>query len=173
MTSQEKVYIGIDNGATGTIGLIAGCNYRMYETPVEKKLSYTKKKQFISQLKTFEFQDIIYSFLSETGHNENECIVILERPLVNPQLFSASINAVRLFQAQLTILDMMEIPYMYIDSKEWQRTMLPSGIKGTTELKLASMDVGRRLFPSCKDLISMHKDADGILIAEHARRKGL
>ena len=33
------------------------------------------------------------------------------------------------------------------------------------------MNVGLRLFPSQEDLIRKHKDADGMLIAEWARRK--
>ena len=41
---------------------------------------------------------------------------------------------------------------MYIDSKEWQKELLPSGCKGE-ELKTASRDIGCRLFPKYKDLI--------------------
>ena len=174
--ADTRLYIGIDNGATGTIGMVTNRGYYMYETPVEKRLNYTKKKQFISMLDIFEFQKIIYDFMSYSGMSEGNTrpiIAILERPLVNPQMFPATMNAVRLMQSQITILEMMGISYMFIDSKEWQRVMLPEGTKGTPELKLASKDVGIRLFPECRSLITKHKDADGLLIAEYARRKGL
>jgi hypothetical protein len=45
--------------------------------------------------------------------------------------------------------------------------LLPKGIKGSDELKKASLDVGVRLFPK----LPLKKDADGILIAEYMRRK--
>jgi len=48
--------------------------------------------------------------------------------------------------------------------------LLPQGIKGD-ELKVASKDIGCRLFPEHTELIVKHKDADGILIAEYCRRK--
>ena len=174
--TDTRLYIGIDNGSTGTIGMISNRGYYMYETPVEKRLNYTKKKQFISMLDIFEFQKIIYDFISYSGMSEGNTrpiIAILERPLVNPQMFTATMNAVRLMQSQITILEMLGISYQFIDSKEWQRVMLPEGTKGTPELKLASKDVGIRLFPECRDIITKHKDADGLLIAEYARRKGL
>ena len=53
--ADTRLYIGIDNGATGTIGMVSNRGYYMYETPVEKRLNYTKKKQFISMLDIFEF----------------------------------------------------------------------------------------------------------------------
>lgn len=59
---------------------------------------------------------------------------------------------------------------MYCDSKHWQRILLPKGAKGP-ELKKASMDIGCRLFPEHEKLIRKHKDADGLLIAEWARRE--
>lgn len=174
--ADTRLYIGIDNGSTGTIGMISSSGYVMHETPVEKRLNYTKKKQFISMLDIYAFQKIINDFMTESFSVTKQTgwlLAILERPLVNPQMFTATMNAVRLMQSEITILEMMDIPYMFIDSKEWQRVMLPEGTKGTPELKLASKDVGIRLFPECRDIITKHKDADGLLIAEYARRKGL
>ena len=57
--TDTRIYIGIDNGATGTIGMISNRGYYMYETPVEKRLNYTKKKQFTRVLEIFAFQKII------------------------------------------------------------------------------------------------------------------
>ena len=49
--------------------------------------------------------------------------------------------------------------------------MLPKGIKGADVLKKASLDVGKRLFPQFAD--KFKGDADGILIAEWARKMNL
>jgi len=48
--------------------------------------------------------------------------------------------------------------------------MLPHGVKGPAELKKASADIGKRLFPGQTEAIDKHKDADGLLMAEWARR---
>jgi hypothetical protein len=50
--------------------------------------------------------------------------------------------------------------------------MFPKGLKGI-ELKKASMDIGIRLFPHLEEVIIKQKDADGLLIAEWARRNNL
>ena len=60
---------------------------------------------------------------------------------------------------------------MYVDSKDWQKVLLPKGTKGSDELKKASLDIGNRLFPQFAD--NKHKDRDGILIAEYGRRLNL
>ena len=174
--TDTRLYIGIDNGSTGTIGMISSSGYVMHETPVEKRLNYTKKKQFINMLDIYEFEKLFWDFIDESTDGNLRIAntkVFIERPLVNPQMFTATMNAVRLMQSQITVLEILGISYQFIDSKEWQRVMLPEGTKGTHELKLASKDIGIRLFPECRDIITKHKDADGLLIAEYARRKGL
>jgi hypothetical protein len=60
------------------------------------------------------------------------------------------------------------LPYRYIDSKSWQKEFLPSGLKGSDELKKASLQVAQRMFPKLD--YSKIKDGDGILIAEYARK---
>jgi hypothetical protein len=59
---------------------------------------------------------------------------------------------------------------IYVDSKDWQKEMLPKGTQGE-ELKKASLDISNRLFPMYADF--KHPDRDGLLIAEYARRKNL
>lgn len=68
---------------------------------------------------------------------------------------------------------MSGIRFMFIDSKEWQKELLlPKGTSGSEELKKASLDIEGLVFIlSPKDV--KHKDRDGILIAEYARRKNL
>lgn len=162
-----KTYVGIDNGVTGTIGILTPeGTCELLPTPTKSVQSYTKTKQNITRLDWLAFGKIL--------ENLSNCVTILmERPLVNPGMFKATASALRCHEAQLVILEECELPYMFIDSKEWQKDLLPSGCKGRDELKKASMDIGIRLFPELSAAITKQKDADGVLIAEWARRKGL
>jgi hypothetical protein len=87
--------------------------------------------------------------------------------MVNSTRFNATLSAIRALEATLIALEESQFPYEYIDSKEWQKLLLPKGLKGSDELKKASLDVGKRMFPE----LEIKKDADGLLIAEFMRRK--
>ena len=164
-----KTYIGIDNGVSGSIAIIEtdGAIVELYKTPTVKQQSYTKKKQNISRLNAITFDGIIKYF----EHKPTLCII--ERPMVNPTMFKSTMSAVRCLEATIVLLERRCIPYMYIDSKQWQKELLPSGCKGKEQLKKASLDIGCRLFPHLKTEIEKQKDADGLLIAEWARRNNL
>lgn len=164
----NKIYIGIDNGVTGTIAIIKDDETIFLKTPVKKEQSYTKTKQNISRLEIMAFTRILARYIKG-----QKCFAVLERPMINPGRFKASISAVRCLEAVLIGLELYDIPYQYCDSKQWQKEMLPAGIKGPVDLKSASADIGCRLFPEHEELIQNHKDADGLLIAEWARRMNL
>jgi len=163
---MSKVYIGWDNGVSGTIGIVSNdetFNVMFLKTPIFSQQNYTKKKANINRIDTVALTNLLMHF------NEN-CFVLIERPMVNPGRFKATISAIRALEASQIVLETLKIPYQFIDSKEWQKAMLPSGLKGK-ELKSASMDIGCRLFPQFTDEIKKHKDADGLLMAEYARRQ--
>lgn len=163
------IYIGIDNGVTGSVAMIADDFSYFYKTPVQKEQSYTKKKQSITRI---NYQGL-YSLIESWKNDDQPIKAILERPMVNPGRFKNTASALRALESTLIVLENLSIPYQYIDSKEWQKVMLPKGIKRTPDLKKASVDIGCRLFPQYKELITKHKDADGLLIAEYARRARL
>lgn len=155
-------YIGFDNGVSGSIGIISSCttNKQFFLTPTFSSQDYTKKKKNISRVDSNQLKTILAKI--------DNPFAILERPMVNPGRFAATASALRCLEATLIILELLTIPYIFIDSKEWQKEMLPKGIKGAPNLKKASLDIGIRLFPEFKNLFK--GDADGILIAEWARR---
>lgn len=172
---MNKIYIGIDNGVTGSIGIIDPIDFGIYGKPTFQKIpiitqqNYTKKKGNISRVNSKELGLIFKKYLN---YFEFDILVILERPLVNPTMFKATLSAVRCLESTLCLLEYFQFPYMYVDSKKWQRELLPKDCHGP-ELKQASHDIGIRLFPHLKKEIDKHKDADGILIAEWARRNNL
>lgn len=162
---MKKLFIGIDNGVSGTVGVV-GEKTMFFTTPVRKVMKYTKKKAFITRIDHERLKEVLIEITD--GYNEDDIIIKLERPMVNPKRFVATASALRAWEATLVIIESIGLPYDFIDSKEWQKEMLPSGVKGAAELKKASWSVGARLFPMFKEV--KHDDMDGLLIAEYLRK---
>ena len=161
---MADTYIGIDNGTSGSIGIITKDKTYFLQTPKKEEQDYTKKKKRITRLNSIVFKNILESL-------EGDLFLTMERPLVNPKMFKATEGALRCFEAELVIIENLKIAYTFIDSKEWQRVLLPKGIRGTRELKRASLELGLRLFPSLEKEIKKQKDADGLLIALWSRKR--
>lgn len=161
---MSKIFIGIDNGVTATVGIVGGAQPVMVKLPTKNEQNYTKKKDNITRLDAKGFADLI------GGYDPNEVMIVMERPMVNPTRFKATTSALRCFEAELTLVEHFGFAHCYVDSKDWQKVMLPKGVSGD-DLKKASLDIGNRLFPQFRDF--KHPDRDGILIAEFARRANL
>lgn len=168
MITVSKIYIGIDNGVSGTISIIKPEKSIFILTPVSKHLNFQKTKK--TNINRLDFMKVCKLFALHTSGKK--CFVVIERPLVNSRMFSATMSAVRCLEATLIALETYSLPYEYIDSRAWQKELLP-GTKGSANLKEASTEIGCRLFPEHEKLIRKHKDADGLLIAEYARRHAL
>ena len=161
---SKKLYIGIDNGVSGTIGVV-GEKTVFTKIPVKVELDYTKAKANLTRIDYKKLYDLLNDICGE--YQNDEIIIAIERPMVNPTRFVATKSALRALESVLICIEALEIPFQFIDSKEWQKKMLPSGIAGE-ELKRASTMVSNRLFPNFKDI--KHPDRDGILIAEYLRK---
>jgi len=156
------VWIGIDNGVSGSIGIITSDEeVKFLHTPIKKCLNYTKEKKFLNRIDYKELFELLCSY--------SACKInaLIERPLVNPSMFNATASALRAYEATILALEETEIGYEVTDSKEWQKELLPHGLH-KEELKIASLDVAKRLFPKVE--FKGFKDADGLLIAEYCRR---
>jgi hypothetical protein len=163
------LYIGFDNGVTNNgIGVINSAGEaKLYPLPIKKELSYTKEAKHISRIDYRGLIDL-HKYICAAHITDFPGVKVgLERPMVNSTRFNASMSAIRALEATLIFLEEVGWAYEYIDSKEWQKVLLPKGLKGSDELKKASLDVGKRLFPG----LNIKKDADGLLIAEYLRRK--
>lgn len=164
---QDKLYIGIDNGVTGVFAAIYNNEVQYFPTPTFSEQNYTKKKGNISRV---DFTKVTLWFESMLEkYQPKNTFVLIERPMVNPGRFAATISAIRALEATLIAIERFKFAYQYIDSREWQKVLLPNGSKGE-QLKKDSCDMGCRLFPQFADEIRKHKDADGLLIAEYCRR---
>jgi hypothetical protein len=157
------IHIGIDNGVSGSIGIInsEGNVVNYLHTPIKKELNYTKTKQWLNRIDGIALSEALANYSIE------KAFVYIERPMVNPGRFRATVSALRALEATLIVIESLRLPYRYIDSKEWQKALLPAGLE-REELKKASLQVGQRLFPQIN--FKGFTDADGLLIAEHGRQ---
>lgn len=172
-----KYFIGIDNGVSGSIGMISEKGeYKFFQkTPTFSVLGYQKTKvkyrTRVNFRELYDLLDLLKSIPFTLGPEDTppQFKVFIERPMINSLRFQASISASAAFEVTLIVLEELSLPYEYCDSKSWQKLLLPAGCKGP-ELKRASLEVGHRLFPM---IPYNHIDCDGILIAEWARRNNL
>jgi len=157
---SRRIFIGIDNGVSGAVTILSesGEVFVHIKTPVKNCLNYTKKKAFHNRVNFRELNNTLSNIILATP------FCMIERPMVNPMRWVASVSALRCLEATEIILEELQIPYQFIDSKEWQKVLLPSGLKGD-QLKKAASDVAKRLFPKLNVV-----NADSLLIAEYCRR---
>lgn len=168
------VYIGIDNGSSGSVavlGLPSGPQY--FQTPTVMVQDYTKAKKRISRLDHLKTLSWLQGVFVEARAHGLEVRAYLERPLVNPKMFTTTVVAVRVLEAWLVLLERVGIGYQFVDSREWQKKLLPAGTTGKADLKQASHDIGGRLYPQFAATIKKQKDADGLMIAHWAKISGL
>lgn len=162
------VYIGVDNGVSGSFAAVGGRWPLMFRVPTKTEQDFQKKQKRIKRIDVWQLERVLPTAFALV--QDAALKAVLERPFVNPKMFNATLSAIRAWEATLITLERLKIPYQVIDSKEWQKIMLPKGCKGAKALKQASADAGRRLFPALTTIIDAHGDADSLLIAEYARR---
>lgn len=163
-------YVACDNGISGSFAWVnEDCSESgVMTTPTFSEQDYTIKKQNVTRV---DFK-AVFAWFNENKLNGSTARIVMERPFVNPMMFRATLSAIRAWEATLIAIHDLQLPRIVIDSKKWQKAMLPAGCKGS-ELKVASVQVGKRLFPDHSDWIRDQKDADSLLLAEFARRNKL
>lgn len=161
---KYRFIVSIDNGISGTISVIdtekgtsSFCN-----TPIYKTLSYTKKPQHIHRI---NWTELI------TNLPKSDALVVLERPLVNPHMFSATQSALRSLEATLIAVEYLELDYIYMDSKEWQQHFLSSALIGKEQMKEGSKEVAIKLYPNHRTKIEQHGDGDSLLMGHYVMLK--
>jgi len=158
---MAKAWIGIDNGVTGSVGVIYDDRPAEYfAMPTKTEQSYTKTAQNVTRIRVPDLQREIVRIKDSAV-----TIVALERPYVNPTGIKATLSAIRALEATLIVLEAAGLSFVYVDSRQWTKYLLPLGLKGTPELKKASLDIGRRLYPQVAAEHPKAKDFDGLLIA--------
>ena len=160
--------IGIDNGTTGSITAIHDNGVLLFteKTPIKSRLKWTKQ---VKHMNVIEMNAMLKLFkIAKKANEDPKIICYVERPMVNSLRFNASLSAVAAYVLTVEILEMAKVPYEFVDSKTWQKGMLPAGVKGSAALKKIASEVAIRLFPGYKFPKVV---ADSILIAEYYRRE--
>jgi len=163
------VYLGIDNGVTGTWGIIDGKGIpHIFQVPVKNCLNYQKTKvKHLNRIDTNKLTEILTKYLMDFDTRDSagilrSCKCLIERPMVNPDRFDATVSALRALEATIIVLENLNIPYEYCDSKAWQKKLLPF-TNDWKMLKQVSKEIGMRVYPTL-DWDKM-PDGDGIHIA--------
>lgn len=157
---SKPVTLAIDNGTSGSIGVLLENTAIFMATPNREELHYSKAGKFIKRIDFKELKLALAPF-------KQNSFCYIERPFTaGPAFINTMLLSQRAYEATLLALEDLGIGTKTIDSKEWQSTQLP-GVKGSAELKKASKLRGIQLYPQLKAYIEAHGDADGLLIARH------
>lgn len=161
-----KTTIAVDNGCTGSIAIISPAGTIYTGTPTKDALHYSKKGGTHQRIDHAELELMLQPYMAEGPH------VYLERPFTaGPMMINTSLLSARAFEATLIVLERLEYGYTVVDSREWQKALLP-GVTGSANLKKASRLKGLELYPELGSAIKQQGDADGLLIAHYYHGKG-
>ena len=162
-----RITIGIDNGSTGSIGIIGPDGVTFEAIPTQDYLHYGKKGSISKRLDRCALTNLVEVQLKE--HSPIGCQLVtrvyIERPFTG-KFINAVIPAHRFFEATIIALEDLGLGYEVVDSREWQAAVL-GNIKGSALLKKASKLRGIQLYPALSAAIISQGDADGLLIAHH------
>jgi len=177
---SDRVTVGIDNGSSGSIGIITPWGASFGKVPTQDYLHYGQRGTISKRLdrrelnallvRSFGTPELIEACGTYPWVGFSNICVRIERPFTG-KFMNAVLPAHRFFEATICVLEdyyrRHGLGYEVVDSREWQKPMLGAGVKGTVELKKASRLRGTQLYPQFRDEIAAHGDADGLLIAHH------
>ena len=126
------MYVGMDNGTTGTIGVITtkGDTFRgtIIKAPTKKHEKQTKKKGNVTRIDWQRLSEHLLSRFARLEMNPRNSIQIsiaIERPLTNPGMFTASLSGHKALEACLIVCEMCGFPTPFIiPPGAWQKTLL-------------------------------------------------
>lgn len=168
---SNRTTIGIDNGTTGTIGILGPDGAIFEAVPTIEVLSHVQAKGFTKRI---DRSALMRMFLPYCDHPENVKVYI-EAPFTMAYATTAVLMAHRAYEAVLTVCEDLRIGQETIAPRDWQPHVLGKKISVTkvvkgkvkVDTKKASMLRGAELYPHLAESIRSHGDADGLLIAHH------
>lgn len=156
---SDRYVLGIDNGQSGSIGIVGPDGVTFEAIPTQDYLHYGKKGSIGKRLDRAALRNLL-------PYTERPNIkVYIERPF-SGRFMNAVLPAHRFFEATIITMEDCGLGYTVVDSREWQPTML-GNVKGSALLKKASLLRGIQLYPQLTAAIKSQGDADGLLIAHY------
>ena len=77
-----NLYLGVDNGATGSVGILLGSTGDFFPTPVKQVPNYTKEVQMIGRIDLPVFKKKIMEYYPTNSEYTIRCLI--ERPFMAP-----------------------------------------------------------------------------------------
>lgn len=158
---MSRTTIGIDNGSTGSIGIISPDGVTFESVPTQDYLHYGAKGSISQRLD----RAALINLIQPHNNSIQAPRIFIERPFTG-KFINAVIPAHRFFEATIIVLEDLQVGYEVVDSREWQKPVLGL-VTGSANLKKASKLRGIQLYPKLEQAIKSHGDADGLLIAHH------
>lgn len=188
LVKGANLIFGLDNGTTGSIAcIIPEKQYIDYlETPSFECNDYTQEVKKMRRIDIYvlkEWFEKHIKFAKKIYKNKIKVIVILERPMVNPQRFKESGYALRAFESTLITIEMLKLDYIIIDSKKWQHHFFGTNttqIDLKKESKKLSLEILTKYekdniheldISNMKKLIESHGDGDSLLMCRYTEEK--
>jgi hypothetical protein len=162
---MTRYTLGIDNGVTGSLAIIGPSHAAMTSTPT-RDATMGRAGKIIRRVDTVE----LIQWIKNAMPVDNMATVqaYIERPFTgSAMMINTTVLAARAFEATVIALEQLGIGYEVVDSRDWQKPMLP-GVTGRENLKRASKAKGIQLYPALKPYIEQVGDADSLLIARWA-----
>lgn len=153
-------YIGIDNGVSGTVGILDdGEKVVFFKTPVIKSKHYAKSRDMLTRIDRKKLQKLLEPHLP--------ALALIEAPFTNPGMFQATLSNHRSHAEISGVLEDLGITFETVLPRTWQPAVL-GDVSGRELLKEASLKKAKELFPK---LIIKAPDADGLTIAVYLKSK--
>lgn len=155
--------IGIDNGCTGTVSLFHNgelvdffeqFSYKWRKPHVKKRNSYMSRIDY----------ERLSKWLTMVKMSYDSVIAVIERPMTDETRLQQTISSHHAQEAVMIALESHGIPFMTVDSSEWQKRYL-EGVSGSKLLKKSSMDRASSEYPKFCEAVTSHGDGDAIYIA--------
>lgn len=159
------IHIGIDNGTTGAIGVLG-----TEEPMLIPAKAYVRQYTGTKSGKGKELDPLAFArILREISTHGDIQFVTIERPFTGgPGTGNAAVVARGVYAGMQAVLEIMGIPYVTIDSREWQEPLFGKGGKAK-DTKARSLALGIQRYPLLEQEIRRQGDADALFIAARSR----
>ena len=153
-------YIGIDNGISGTVGILDDADKVVFfKTPTIKSEHYAKSRDLLTRIDRKKLQKLLEPHLP--------ALALIEAPFTNPGMFQATLSNHRSHAEISGVLEDLGITFETVLPRAWQPAVL-GNVSGRELLKEASLKKAKELFPN---LVIKTPDADGLTIAVYLKSK--
>lgn len=161
---MSRTTLAVDNGVTGSVAVI-GPDGVLFEAIPTKESLEGKAGKVVRRID----HAILRAILSNYSPRDTRCYI--EKPFTGGPMFVNTMTlSARAYESVVIVMELLEIGTTTVSSKDWQRAMLGT-VKGSAELKKASMLRGCQMYPALAAAIKDHGDADSLLMAHYYHKQ--